>query len=148
MELKGSYTIEAALLMPLILGTIVILIYMSFFLHDRAVLREGAIILANRYSNEQHLSNDVIKQRLMEVSDEVINQKVIITKNIYTQITVKDKEIIVASSGEFQFPNMYIVGSIVNRHNFTISTNKVMKRLKPVDFIRACRIAQGLLNRQ
>jgi len=38
MELKGSYTIEAALLMPLILGTVVILIFTSFFLHDRAVI--------------------------------------------------------------------------------------------------------------
>lgn len=146
MELKGSYTVEASLLMPIILGIIVILLYMSFFLHDRAVMSEGAIILANRYCNEKILSNSKIKQKLLEDSQEVINHKVIVTKNITTQITVKNSKITVSSSGTFQFPDMYIVTSIINKRKNIITVNKSMERKDPVDFIRTCRKVMNFIN--
>lgn len=147
MELKGSYTIEAALLMPLILGTIVILIFTSFFLHDRAVIYEGAISLANKYSNEQKLSNDRIKQKLEAESRQVINDKVLCTKNISTQITVSNKEIIVKSQGNFYFPNMYVAQAVFRKQNFDIEVTKKMKRLDPVSFIRNCRKVEKIINR-
>lgn len=50
MRKKGSYTIEAALLMPLIIGTIVWIIYMAYFTHDRAILQQCACIAALRGS--------------------------------------------------------------------------------------------------
>lgn len=38
MRYKGSFTIEAALIMPMILGIIVLFIYASMYSHDRCVL--------------------------------------------------------------------------------------------------------------
>ncbi|WP_099467359.1 TadE family protein [Konateibacter massiliensis] len=147
MELKGSYTIEAALLMPLILGTLVALIFISFFLHDRAVIAEGTIILANRYTNEKILSNAQIKQKLEEESQNVILNKVIATKGITTDIQVENKKITVTCSGKFQFPSMYLVSSVFLKNNYTINAEKSMKRLEPVTFIRNCRILENLLGR-
>lgn len=147
MELKGSYTIEAALIMPLILGTIVVLLYMSFFLHDNAVIKEGTILLANRYTNERKLSNAEIKQKLQEDSQQVILDKVIATKNITADITVGDKKIKISSSGTFQFPHIYIVTTIFNKGNLTISSTKSIKRQDPVQFIRNCRVVESVINR-
>jgi hypothetical protein len=146
MELKGSFTIEAALIMPLILGTIVALLYMSFFLHDNAVIKEGTILLTNRYTNERNLSNTQIKQKIQENIRPVILDKVIVTKNITTTIEVENKLITISSSGTFQFPSMYIVTTIFNRGNITISTTKSIKRYNPVAFIRNCRIVEDLIN--
>ena len=39
-RLKASYTIEASLIFPFIMGVIVFIIYISFFLHDRAVMKK------------------------------------------------------------------------------------------------------------
>lgn len=147
MELKGSYTIEAALLMPLILGIIVVLIFTSFFLHDRAVMYEGAILLANRYTNEHTMSNEAIKQELETMSKQIINKKVLTTKNISTEIKVKDKEIIVKSSGDFNFPTMYVVQEVFHKQQVTIKTTKKMKRINPVSFIRTCKIVESLIQR-
>ena len=36
---KGSYTVEAAFIMPVLLGILFLLMYVMIFLHDRAVLR-------------------------------------------------------------------------------------------------------------
>ncbi|MFA9376866.1 MAG: TadE family protein [Lachnotalea sp.] len=146
MELKGSYTIEAALLMPIIVGTTVILIYMSFFLHDRAVVYEGAIFLANKYTNEQNVTNQEIKQKLGLESEQVINERVICTKNINTQIVVTNKEISVTINGKFYFPNMYVVNTIFNKEVLDISITKKIKRENPVSFIRQCIKIEKLLN--
>lgn len=148
MELRGSFTIEAALLMPIILGTIVILIYTSFFLHDRAVIYEGAILLANKYTNEQNMSDDKIKQNLEKEINQIINEQVICTRNISTEITVKDKEIIVASTGEFYFPNMYVAKAVFQKQGFHILVTKTMKRYNPVSFIRNCRKVEKLISNE
>ena len=42
MRYKGSFTIEAALIMPIILGIIVLFIYASMYAHDRCVLEYAA----------------------------------------------------------------------------------------------------------
>ena len=36
---KASYTVEAAFIMPILLGILFLLMYVMFFLHDRAVLQ-------------------------------------------------------------------------------------------------------------
>ncbi|PXV91821.1 TadE-like protein [Lachnotalea glycerini] len=146
MELKGSFTVEAALVMPLVLGAIIILIYMSFFLHDRAVICEGAIILANRYTNENNITNEAIKQQLVKASNELINKKVIITSDLSTIITVTNNKILVSCSGSFMFPNMYVVSSIFSNKQFWITTEKSMPRYKPIEFIRNCNKVKKLIH--
>ena len=39
MRRRGSYTIEASFLMPLIIGVIMFILYMAYFTHDRAILQ-------------------------------------------------------------------------------------------------------------
>ena len=39
---KGSFTIEAALLMPLVLMILIGVLYLDFFVHDRAYLTAAA----------------------------------------------------------------------------------------------------------
>ncbi len=38
MRFKGSYTVEAALIMPLVLGIIVLFLYAAMFAHDRCAM--------------------------------------------------------------------------------------------------------------
>ena len=35
---RGSYTIEASLLMPIVLGIILLIIYLSIYIHDKAII--------------------------------------------------------------------------------------------------------------
>lgn len=146
MELKGSYTIEAALLMPLIIGTIVILLFISFYMHDNAVIKEGTIILANKYTNEKKLSNGDIKQTLQEDSEQVILSKVIVTRNITTDIQVENKKITVSCRGIFQFPSIFISQTVFNKGSLTVTASKSIKREDPVAFIRNCKLIEGLIN--
>ena len=50
MRRRGSYTIEASFLMPLIIGVIMFILYMAYFTHDRAILQKCAYTAALRGS--------------------------------------------------------------------------------------------------
>ena len=63
-ELKGSYTIEAALVFPFILGVMVFIIYMSFFLHDKAVMKCCAYQAALKGSMIRTSSDDMKAEAL------------------------------------------------------------------------------------
>ncbi|MDO5573907.1 MAG: hypothetical protein Q4G60_08005 [bacterium] len=53
MKRRGSYTIEAALIMPFIIGSIVFIIYGAYYTHDRAFIQKCAYIAALRGSEER-----------------------------------------------------------------------------------------------
>ncbi len=62
MKYKGSFTIEAALIIPMILGVIVLFIYLSMYAHDRCVLEYAAVSGADAGvpAGEQILSKQLI----------------------------------------------------------------------------------------
>jgi CRISPR/Cas system CSM-associated protein Csm3 (group 7 of RAMP superfamily) len=147
MKLKASFTIEAALLMPLIIGTIVVLLYMSFFLHDNAVITEGTILLANRYTNERKLTNTQIKQKIINEKQQSIESKVLAAKNIATAVEVNDKKISITCNATFEFPSMYLIRQIFNQRTLSITTTKTINRANPVAFIRNCRTIEHVIKR-
>ena len=74
---KGSYTVEAAFLFPAIMGILVLLLYLAFYLSDLAVLDNLAWKLAlegslagTQYSDtqeiEQELYEDVYKRQALK----------------------------------------------------------------------------------
>ena len=47
---KGSYTVEAAFILPMILFSMIAVIYLSFFIHNKIILSKEAYISALRIS--------------------------------------------------------------------------------------------------
>ena len=64
-RLAGNFTVEASLLVPMIIFIIVAFIYLIFFLHDRAILtidcdRAAEAALWDRSFSQQTLSEDLL----------------------------------------------------------------------------------------
>lgn len=53
MKLKGSYTVEAAFVFPIVLGVIFVLLYVLFWVHDQCVLQANAQNALMKYSERQ-----------------------------------------------------------------------------------------------
>jgi len=77
---KGSFTVEAALLMPIIIFMIISLIYLGFYLHDKAVTKFAANYMAVKicqiYANE------------LEISTSQINYDKLLDRNILSDLNV------------------------------------------------------------
>ena len=60
-KFKGSYTVEAAFIFPLVMSVIVLIIYLSFFIHDRAVMDAASYQAAMRGSFVTSGKSDFLK---------------------------------------------------------------------------------------
>ncbi len=68
-EKQGSITIEASLLMPLIIGTIVFVIFASFYEHDRCLMLKTGYSMAIKAEEEETeaLAYEAASRELREV---------------------------------------------------------------------------------
>ncbi len=64
---RGSFTVEAALIMPMILGVIVLFIYIAMFAHDRCVL-EYACQTASARAAYDRSDPEEEAERIMELN--------------------------------------------------------------------------------
>ena len=73
MKLKGSYTVEAALLMVLVIPLLAGIIYMGFYLHNGAAMQNAAYELAAlgslHYGEKER--EEIIKERKREIGSQL-----------------------------------------------------------------------------
>ncbi len=69
---KASFTVEAALIMPVILGVIVLFIYYAMILHDRCAIEYVCRIAAEDAVNSGEESVEFIKRDISDRLDRVL----------------------------------------------------------------------------
>ena len=143
---KGSYTIEASLLLPMILSIIVILIFLSFYIHDRCILYSIAYTAALRGSQVQSDEKKIFKE-VEESSNELLESKLLITKNINTDIKISAKDIAVSYKGDFQRPIGTILIKNLGKKNIQINAIGTAKRMDSIQFIRECRVIETIVEK-
>ncbi len=142
---KASYTIEASLLFPFILGLTVLLIYESFYIHDRAVLNAASIVGALRGSRIMDPECD-IKTVVQETLERETEGRLLSTKDLKTGIEINAGEVKVTYSGEFYVPGgvMIFPGAELRVKEIRVSAKS--SRTDPAGFIRNCRLAEKILH--
>ena len=137
--LKGSYTIEMAMLFPFIMTSIIIVIYMSFFIHDRTVINSAAYQSAMHAAMITKGGVDVqalAKDRCMELLD----NRLIITKGIKIEAHKSLSDITVKCSGDFEIPAEVIWIKELKEGKIKISAAKSASTLNPTQFVRNIRV--------
>ena len=144
---KGSYTIEAALIMPMILSVLVLLIYWAFYLHDRAILSSAAYTAALRGS--QMISGENVVDEVNKCSKELIKNRLLITKSVEHKIEQKGDIIAVSYDGIISIP-----GGVLLNKSFAAGANEIhvsakgrAKKNDAVKFINSCRFIEHALNK-
>lgn len=143
--IKGSYTVEISFIFPMIISVLVIIIYMSFLLHDRAILSSAAYTASLRGS--QMISGEDVFSEVEKCSRDLISNRLIGTKNIETDIMIDGDKIAVKYEGTMGIP----VGSILCRYLVSESNGELLvsgygcaKRQDAIGFIRKCRIVERM----
>ena len=66
-DISGNYTVEAAFIVPMILGIVFAIMYMLFFLHDKVVLQENLrTVVLSATQNENVSGRNVVTDNLAE----------------------------------------------------------------------------------
>ncbi len=99
-KLKASFTIEAAIIVPLVMVIIVGMIFVAFLAHDMVMMDAlNAYVLvenADKYSDNEDLIKEDLQNRLSD--------GLIITKNIDVETKKRFDGIVVKSCGNFSLP--------------------------------------------
>lgn len=120
-SLDGSYTVEAALIMPIILGILSATLYMIFFLHDKYIIH----VYADRMAQECCWSYVENENSLQKVSSARITEAV---KNKYeselaAQMMITDITVSLGTCKKNIFTHIYTgTWRIVGKTNILIAT--------------------------
>ena len=133
---KGSLTVETACVMPLILFTLLGLIYLNFFVHNRAWLTAAAYEYAVSGSMEGVRKNGQVYDTARMRSEELGNTGFFGAENLSTQTNV-GKQVQVT----YDLDTISSYGNL-NWHLRTEGTSGI---INPVNHIRKIRAASAIL---
>ncbi len=113
MKLKGSFTVEATILVPICIFTIVGMFYVAFSIHDMVVIRSNTIIAGIREVN--------VKENYMSIDTKEVDYDSVYKKTVY----VGNKEFFDSQRGsiENRLKNTIISGTLLNQ-NIEVDNSK------------------------
>ncbi len=139
---RGSYTIEAAFIFPFVMSVIVLLIYLSFFIHDRAVMDAASYQAALRGSLVTAGKSD-FTAKAEKAGDELLKGTLLVTTVKEKEIEMKNNLLTVTYSGIMKIPGgVNIIPGIPS--SIEVKVKSQAKRLDPTGFVRSCRIVENL----
>lgn len=137
-ELKGSMTIEASLLMPLIVFLIWNVLYMSFFAYNQSCALQGNYCTALR--TERHCKKEE-KNELAEKKYELSVKERLVCADSAKEIEITNKNVAVTTS-----VTMHAPGAGFFHSTWQGKQRQQADVWQPVTFIRLCRSAENILD--
>lgn len=103
MKVKGSYTVEAALLMTVIVPLLVGIIYLGFYLHNGAMMQNTAYELAVLESLRHGEEGETLAE---DRKQSITSQAFLGLKDIQTEVNRGKKKVSVKLYGDFRVPGL------------------------------------------
>ncbi|WP_343250743.1 hypothetical protein [Diplocloster hominis] len=143
---KGSYTVEAAFLFPAILGILVLVLYLAFYLSDLAVLDNLAWQLALEGSLAGTQCRDIqeIEQELYEKAEGRLNGRTLCVQFMNMDLDVTKKKTTVSFSGKIVIPGLPFVTEIIGGRDGIVSVERTAQVRDPAGWIRNIRKLEGM----
>lgn len=142
-KIDAYFTVEAALVFPIVLAVIVFTIYLLFFQYDRCLLEQSAGVLAMRGCTLQITDGEELVRELQEQSREE-ERGWLAWSMEEAVIGLKRNCVTVQRLGELKFP-FRVRGFLFQggEDGWRYSAVRESHRIKPVNFIRNCRKIMG-----
>lgn len=133
--LQGSFTVEAALLMTILLPVLVSVIYLSFYIHDRAVLQGIGCEIGAMGSNlrQEKRAEAILKEKQRELS----KNRLLGTRNMEKSLSVSEHQISVTFSGSYLFPGL--IRKLIGGNRLGIRRSWSRELYHPAKLIRKIR---------
>ena len=145
-KLGGYFTVEAAFLIPVVVCVLALLCYSGMFLCNRCMLLQDAYLLGVKGSTADGMNNTETVSYILKESEEMLSKYYGIS-----QINKKVEAGLLAVSVELQC-EMKVPFAFYSWEKekmggtWNLQESRKLDRTKPVDFIRACRKAEKLLD--
>lgn len=130
---RGSFTIEASVIISFLFLVITGILFLSFFLYDRCVVERAAAMAALRGSEAVWEDNPIRYQRADEAVGEILTGRLLGADSVEKSVNISGSRVTVSLSIKFKW------------WDFQAEAEK--KAINPVLFIRNCRKGMGLVQK-
>ena len=136
---KGSYTVEAAFILPMILFSMIAVIYLSFFIHNKIILSKEAYISALRIS--QCMGKPTDREVEIEEQDAKVRVKnrILACDQVESNYSLNNKNIQISYHMIFRLAKGIIPVKVLNTDVWDFYVGKEVQVFQPVEFIRTCK---------
>ncbi|MDD2972334.1 MAG: TadE/TadG family type IV pilus assembly protein [Lachnospiraceae bacterium] len=144
---KGSFTVEASIIMPVIIIITVMLLYLGFFLYDRCIMDQKTYVAAFRGSiyDEELRDNTLDRKRYTEEElSHLYDKKILTGKGVTMDMQCDSKMVKVISGTKVTIPFATLLRNQGYENGWNIQVEKKAAILDEVDFIRSCRKLEKL----
>lgn len=141
--LRGSFTVEASLIMTILLPVLAAILYLGFCDHDRGILMGAACEIAAAADNNLWKKNP--GNGLDRKASSLAKQHLLCTRNIKTQVSVGEDQVRVSYSGSFSLPGL--LPQLFGKGVLTVDQQRERVLLHPTDVIRKIRGLEYMTDR-
>ena len=135
---RGSVTVEASCLMPLIIFLIWNILFLSFFVYDQTVMMQGSYCTALR--TQRLINEEAEKLEEGEKKFEDAVEERVVCGRLEHQISVEKEAVSVKTTLKMNAPAGLCFQSV-----WQGCQEQRVDKWEPVNFIRACRKAENIL---
>ena len=103
-KIAGYFSVEAALVFPMVMGTVLLLIYMAFYQYDRCMLEFDVALIALRGCSCDEEETGLVLDEMERAAVELSGEKYIIWEAENINIEVKGNRVRASGGGKLRFP--------------------------------------------
>ncbi len=135
-------TVEAVLVLPVVLAVVVLVIYLWFFQYDRCLMEQNMGKLALRGCSLQVTDKKELAQTLYRQSEQIDPESYLAWDAAHAEITLKGNQVNIRQEAFLKFPFQGLAFWRGDAGWKTAAEYK-SRRIAPMTFIRNCRKIMG-----
>ena len=140
-EKRGYMTLEATMIMPLIIVGIVFVIYISFYLYDASIIRQISYVAALRASQQMDYTAEQMENYAKKHLEEQLEKRLLAIKGREQEIKVSLGKVKIKMSATVDMPFSNFISEKLNLWKMESETEVI--RVNPVKIIRSVRGSDG-----
>lgn len=133
---KGMMTIEACILIPIIIMISLLVVWLGFFLYNKTLLMECAGIAAIKSSQMAEADNEILAREAAARAEEVFSQKTVAMEIQDIIVSVDYGAVTVKIRGVMQIPDAIFLFDIYQNHVWEVYVEQRAERLRSCSILR------------
>lgn len=139
------FTVEASLVLPMVMVFTVMMIFLAFYSHDRCILEHSAYEAALRGTGSHIKTAEEAETQARTAAARLVDGRLFAVRDFCYDIAVDADKVTVAYHCTVNMPFTTWLGEYVSWFDLDLDISRSAVRHRPARTIRDCRILNGLI---
>lgn len=141
---SAYFTVEASLILPVVMLFTVMMIFLAFYSYDRCIMEHSAYEAALRGTSSHFRTAEEAASASRSAASKLVEGKLFAIQDLGCDVSVDAGSVTVTYHCIVNMPFVTWLGEYVSEMNMTLDISRSATRLRPARTIRDCRILNGL----